>query len=56
MKHGGGIMGGKLPDSETAWLCMSCDAKLSQPLLKDATQKQLREHAADWDRLIELSH
>ena len=55
-EHGGSTMGGKLPDDQTAWLCMDCDSKLSQPLPKAASQKQLREHAREWRRLIKLSH
>ena len=55
-ESGGGIMGGKIPDDQTSWLCMSCDSELSQPLPRNATQKQLKAHAAEWYRLIELSH
>lgn len=53
---GGGIMGSKIPDDLTAWLSVGADAELSQPLPKDATQKQLEKHAKEWRRLIKLSH
>ena len=49
-------MGGKIPDDQTAWTCHSCDLIISKPLPKNATQKQLKLHAAEWYRLIELSH
>ena len=53
---GGGIMGSKIPDEFTAWLCASCDAILSQPLPKNATPAELEAHKIEWDRLIKLSH
>jgi hypothetical protein len=56
MKHGGGITGGRIPHSKTAWISDFADKILSKPLPKDATQEELEEHAAEWDRLIELSH
>lgn len=53
---GGGIMGSRIPDHLTAWLSVEADAELSQPLPNNATQKRLKEHAAEWRRLIDLSH
>lgn len=55
-EHGGGIMGSRLPHSETAWLSSEVDAVLSQPLHLDASQEELEAHAAEWRRLIKLSH
>ena len=55
-ESGGSVMGGKIPDSETSWLCVKCDSELSQPLPKNASQKELIEHARQWRRLIKLSH
>jgi len=55
-EHGGGIMGGKLPDDQTSWLCLDCDMELSQPLPKDASQKDLEYHKKQWQKVIKLSH
>ena len=55
-ESGGGIMGNKIPDSKTGWLCDRCDRIMSKPLDKNASQKQLQAHADEWNRLIKLSH
>jgi len=56
MEHGGGIVGSKIPDDQTAWLSFRADQILSQPLPKDASQEALEKHAEEWRRLIKLSH
>lgn len=56
MSVGGGIMAAKIPDHLTAWLSAKADLALSQPLDKNATQQELEKHAAEWNRLIKLSH
>lgn len=55
-ESGGGVVGGKIPDDQTAWICFSCDSELSQPLPKDSSQEELENHADEWRRLIKLSH
>lgn len=54
--HGGGIMGSKIPDHETAWLSSYADGWLSEPLPKDATQKDLEIHSRLWRQVIKDSH
>jgi hypothetical protein len=49
---GGGIVGSKLPDTLTAYLCMECDVIMSKPLPKDATEQELKDHALEWFILI----
>lgn len=56
LKGGTGIMGGRIPVEKTAWLSAEADAELSQPLPNDATQEEFEAHAAEWKRLIDLSH
>lgn len=55
-EHGGGIMGGKIPDSQTAWLCMDCDHDLSKPMWKNASPEELELHAEAWRGVIKDSH
>jgi hypothetical protein len=54
-ESGGGIMGGRIPHSKTAWLSKVADDHLSKPL-DNPTQHQLEQHKKVWDRVIELSH
>jgi hypothetical protein len=37
-------------------LCFNCDAEVSQPLRRDATDEELADHAEEWTKLIEKSH
>jgi len=53
---GGGIMGGKINDNLTAFLCMECDCELSAPLPKDASQEAINLHALEWAILIIKTH
>lgn len=55
-EHGGGIMGGKIPDDQTAWLCFNCDNILSKPIYKDSAQVEFEKHATIWREIIRLSH
>ena len=48
-------MGGKIEKEKVAWLCMECDQIMSQPL-NNPTQSQLKKHADEWEKLINLSH
>lgn len=56
MSDGGGIMGGRIDHKYTAWLSFEADQILSQPLPKNATEEELKQHADEWNNLIELSH
>jgi len=53
---GGGIAGGKNNDNLTSWLCFECDAELSAPLNRPATNQQLDEHALKWALAIIKTH
>lgn len=53
---GGGIVGGRLPHDQTAWISAEADQILSKPLPKDASLVELGGHEEQWRRLIELSH
>ncbi len=53
---GGGIMGAKIPDTLTAWLCMDCDAIMSTPTPVDAIEQEFRDHALEWLLLIAKTH
>jgi hypothetical protein len=55
-KGGTGIMGGRIPKEKTAWLSDYADKIFSKALPPDATQAELEAHAAEWERLIDLSH
>lgn len=55
MKYGGGIMGSKILDDQTGWLCVECDIKLSKPLQKDASEEELQFHKRQWETAIELT-
>lgn len=54
--NGGGVMGGKIPDDQTAWLCHDCDHDLSKPMWKNASPEELELHAGAWRGVIESSH
>ena len=56
IKGGTGIMGGKIPDDQTAWLCFDCDLIMSKSLPNQAPQSKFKAHAKEWKRLIDLSH
>lgn len=56
IKGGTGIMGGKIPDDKTAWLCFDCDLIVSKSLPEHAPQSKFKAHAKEWKRLILLSH
>lgn len=49
---GGGIMGGKIDDRLTAWICQKCDSELSAPLPKDCSEEFLLFHAVEWFKAI----
>lgn len=53
---GGGIMGGKIPDSMTGWMCALCDHKLSDPLPKDTPEIEVLRHAWEWSMVIFKTH
>ncbi len=55
-EHGGGIMGDKLPDDQTAWMCMDCDHDLSRPVDRNAAPEEFELHAYEWRGVIKLSH
>ena len=55
-ESGGGIMGGKIPDDQSAFLCMDCDSYLSKPMWKSASPEELELHAEAWRGVINLSH
>ncbi len=48
MLSGGGVMGGKIDDHLTSWLCMDCDIKLSTKPDRDAPQEIHDQHEKDW--------
>ena len=58
----GGIMGGKVNDNLTAWLCFECDQKLSSPVIKKETpsindiDNLVRDHALAWALAIIKTH
>jgi len=49
-------MGGKIPDDQSAFLCMDCDSYLSKPMWKSASPEELELHAEAWRGVINLSH
>ena len=53
---GGGIIGSKIPDILTGWLCEKCDQELSEPLSKNATKEQEEKHAYEWLLSIVKTH
>ena len=52
----GGIMGGKINDNLTAWLCLECDFELSYKLDKNSSWQQERSHALLWAIAIIKTH
>lgn len=55
-QSGGGIMGSRIDHKHIAWLSFEADIKMSHALPKNSTQKQLKAHADQWEKLIDLSH
>ncbi len=53
---GGGITGGKIPDTLTAWLCENCNAIISEPIPKTANEYEIIKHALDWALAILKTH
>jgi len=55
----GGIMGAKINDNLTAWLCFACDQKLSAPVMEEDPElidRALRDHALAWSLAIIRTH
>ena len=52
MLSGGGIMGGKITDKLSAWLCNNCDQIASRKPDKDLEFKTHMEHDLMWFDLI----
>ncbi len=53
---GGGIIGGKINDNLSAWLCMQCDGEMSYPLPKNASEQRINNHALKWALAIIRTH
>jgi hypothetical protein len=54
--EGGGIMGSRINDNLSAFLCHDCDREMSEPIPKSAAMSEVYEHGFYWLKYIVLTH